>query len=249
MHTKSSLENDLKNMGLRPQDTVLMHSSMKAIGSVEGGADTVLDALCDYFAPGLVMLPALTWTVADMDDPVFDVRGTAAVVGLLPNLFMKRPGVVRSWHPTHSLAAFGADAAEVLREDHLNHTPCGPTSGWHKLMERDGMILMVGCGLTSCTFIHGVEEWNDVPNRLAPPKRFTVITPDGGRVEVTSSPHQGSPSEQYGRAEEALRRTGALRDGVLGSAHVLVLSARKTFETVSALLRENPHLFDKPRKD
>ena len=80
MHTKISLENDLKNMGLRPQDTVLMHSSMKAIGSVEGGADTVLDALCDYFAPGLVMLPALTWTVANMDDPVFDVRGTAAVV-------------------------------------------------------------------------------------------------------------------------------------------------------------------------
>ena len=30
-------------MGIKPSDTVIIHSSMKSIGDVEGGADTVID--------------------------------------------------------------------------------------------------------------------------------------------------------------------------------------------------------------
>ena len=33
----------IKNMGIKPGDTVIIHSSMKSIGDVEGGADTVID--------------------------------------------------------------------------------------------------------------------------------------------------------------------------------------------------------------
>ena len=33
----------IKNMGIKPSDTVIIHSSMKSIGDVEGGADTVID--------------------------------------------------------------------------------------------------------------------------------------------------------------------------------------------------------------
>ena len=49
MHTYSSLKKDLLESGLLPSDTVLIHSSMKSIGNVDGGADTVLDVLMDYF--------------------------------------------------------------------------------------------------------------------------------------------------------------------------------------------------------
>ena len=45
--TKETLKGQLREMGLRPTDTVLIHSSMKAIGEVEGGADAVLDAWMD----------------------------------------------------------------------------------------------------------------------------------------------------------------------------------------------------------
>ena len=41
MHTKESLMRDLKRLGINPRGTLLVHSSYKSIGDVEGRADTV----------------------------------------------------------------------------------------------------------------------------------------------------------------------------------------------------------------
>ena len=51
-YTKADLKHDLAAMGLTGNETILIHSSMKSIGTVEGGADTVLDALMEFFAEG-----------------------------------------------------------------------------------------------------------------------------------------------------------------------------------------------------
>ena len=56
-YTKLDLLQDLADMGLTGQETILIHSSMKSIGPVDGGADTVLDALMEFFRPGLLLLP------------------------------------------------------------------------------------------------------------------------------------------------------------------------------------------------
>lgn len=53
MYTKEELKQQLRSAGLTGKETVLIHSSMKAIGGVEDGADTVLDAWMEYFAEGL----------------------------------------------------------------------------------------------------------------------------------------------------------------------------------------------------
>ena len=71
--TKSSIINDLKSMGLTGSETILIHSSMKAVGNVEGGADTVLDALMEFFADGLLLLPTHTWKTVNESNPVFDL--------------------------------------------------------------------------------------------------------------------------------------------------------------------------------
>jgi len=44
VHTKESLIKDIEKSGVKKNNTLLIHSSMKAIGEVEGGADTVLDS-------------------------------------------------------------------------------------------------------------------------------------------------------------------------------------------------------------
>ena len=246
MNTSESLKNDLKAMGLEPCDAVLIHSSMKKIGPTEGGADGVLDALCGFFSEGLVVLPTLTWSVADSAERIFDISKTPSQVGILTELFRRRKGVLRSLHPTHSLAALGRDAAWLVSGDCLSHTPCGPASSWHKLLEINAKILMIGCDLTSCTFIHGIEEWNGVPGRLAPPAEFTVIDAEGRRRRFLSSPHLGSPSEQYWRAQDALSAGGVLTFGRFGGAQVMLMQAQGLFDTVSQLLSDNPALFDKP---
>ena len=60
-YTKADLKHDLAAMGLTGNETILIHSSMKSIGPVEGGADTVLDAWMEFFAEGLLLLPTHTW--------------------------------------------------------------------------------------------------------------------------------------------------------------------------------------------
>ena len=244
MNTRDSLINDLKALRIKPTDTVMMHSSYHAIGETEGRGDGVLDALTDYLNDGLLALPAITWRVAH-EGRVFDVRNTPSKVGILPELFRKRPDTVRSWHPTHSVCAYGADAKQFTGEDHMNHSPCGLRSSWHKLLERDAVILQVGCTLNNCTFMHGTDEWLDLPGRLSDPIEMTVIPPDGESFRVWSSCHVGSPSERFHRAEEAFLESGALTFGTFGSAKVYRLSATGIYETLKKLLKNDPLFFDR----
>lgn len=55
MYTKNDLKNQLKNMGLTGNETILIHSSMKSIGDVQDRAEGVLDVLIDYFKNGLLL--------------------------------------------------------------------------------------------------------------------------------------------------------------------------------------------------
>ncbi len=101
MYTKAELKQQLQNAGLTGKETILIHSSMKAIGEVESGADTVLDAWMEYFADGLLLLPTHTWANVNAEHPVYDYRSTPSCVGLLTNLFRleSRRSKVSPSHP------------------------------------------------------------------------------------------------------------------------------------------------------
>ena len=137
MYTKEELKQQLRNVGLTGKETILIHSSMKAIGEVEGGADIVLDAWMEYFAEGLLLLPTHTWANVNAQHPVYDYRNTPSCVGLLTNLFRQREGVVRSLHPTHSLAGYGKNAAEYLAGI------LSPSTGYNiKVQDGEGTITL-----------------------------------------------------------------------------------------------------------
>ncbi|HQC52299.1 MAG TPA: AAC(3) family N-acetyltransferase, partial [Lentisphaeria bacterium] len=137
MHTYASLTHDLELSGIRRQDTLLVHSSMKSIGQVEGRADTVLDALSDYLQDeGLLVFPTLTWSNVNAEQPVYSVRDTPSVVGILPELFRQRPGVRRSLHPTHSVAALGRDAEDFVEGHERFDSPAALGSPWDRLRQR-----------------------------------------------------------------------------------------------------------------
>src|SRR5205814_935821 len=54
--------------------------------------------------------------------PTFDVRRTPSRMGLMTELFRRMPDTVRSLHPTHSVAGWGAHAEELLSTHHLGET-------------------------------------------------------------------------------------------------------------------------------
>ncbi|RCX17724.1 aminoglycoside 3-N-acetyltransferase [Fontibacillus phaseoli] len=245
MHTKFTLMKQLEDAGIDSQGILLMHSSMKKIGEVEGGADTVLDALSEYMKDGLLVLPTHTWSSINGDHPKFYVETSEVCVGILPELFRKRPGVIRSLHPTHSVAALGKDAAEFTAGDERWDTPCHRQSAWGRLLDRQATIILVGVDLRRNTFIHGIEEWVDIPGRMTDEHEqlFTVLG-DGTEISVPSRRHCGLPwSEHFWKVEDVLEEKGALSRTRLGDAEVLVCDAVKTTEILTGMLRTNPDLF------
>ncbi len=250
MFTKAELIAQLADMGVDRNGTLLVHSSMKAIGEVDGGADTVLDALTEYMKDGLLVLPTHTWRQMSKTYTVFDSRTEPSCVGLLTNLFLKREGVVRSLHPTHSVAAIGHDADDYTSGEETTLSPCPRHGCWGKLYDRKAQILFVGCSLKSNTYLHGVEEWIDTPNRLDPsPQDFTVIDRNGVSHTVTQYRHCTidpvvDPSEHYDKMEPLFKAHGAVSYGVFGDAKCILGDAVKMADLTIPYLQNDPHLFD-----
>ncbi|HZK22591.1 MAG TPA: AAC(3) family N-acetyltransferase, partial [Atopostipes sp.] len=128
MFTKQDLLKQLKAMPIDEKGTIIVHSSMKSIGDIEGGAETVLDAFTEFMKDGLLVFPTHTWATMNEENPVFSVNDTPSHVGILTELFRKRASVLRSYHPTHSVGALGADAKEFINRDEQFRTPAARKS-------------------------------------------------------------------------------------------------------------------------
>lgn len=247
-YTKQSLKQDLAAMGLTGAETILIHSSMKSIGEVEGGADTVLDALMEYFAQGLLLLPTHTWRFMDGGNTVFDVRNSPCCVGILPELFRQRPGVIRSLHPTHSMAAYGKDAAAYLAGELETSTPCAPGGCYDRLRTVHGKILLLGVTHARNTFIHSVDEVLNVPHRLTDkPLKLTVVDEAGESHTAYMRRHYNADqphiSEDFVKLEQAYLDCGAAQNTKLGDAKCILCDAEGLFRVTRHVLAPNPEAF------
>ena len=244
-YTKLDLRQALEELKINPKGTLLVHSSMKSIGDVEGGADTVLDVLMDYMKEGLLVFPTHTWSYINSENPKFDSRHSEVCVGILPELFRKRPGVVRSLHPTHSAAAIGEDKEEFIKDNELWDTPCARQSPWGKLLDRNAQIMLLGVDLRKNTFIHGVEEWADIPGRMADETEpLFVINEQGKEILVPSRRHCGEDWSQYfWKVDDYFKEKGVMYLGKFGDAEVRICQAKPMTELLNEMLAINPRLF------
>lgn len=248
MYTKEQLVRQLSEMGLLPSDSVMVHSSMKAIGPVEGGADTVVDAFMQYFSEGLFMTPTHTWKQMGASYNVFDPLTEPGCVGIIPNIFFRRAGVHRSLHPTHSIAAYGPGAEEYVKGDENFDTPCNPRGCFGRLRDIDARILLIGVTHIKNTYIHSIEESMDVPERFtAEPVLFKVKMPDGSLREVSMYRHynvrMAHISESFDKLKDLYFECGAARKAVFGDAECILCDARGLFDVTTAVLKEKPDYF------
>lgn len=242
MHTKESLMNDLTNMGLTGTEAIMVHSSMKSIGEVEGRADTVVDAFMEFFKEGLFMTPTHTWAQMGPEYPTFDPATEPACVGIIPNIFRTRPGVVRSLHPTHSIAAYGKTAEEFIKGEENATSPCTPGGCWDRLRAVDAKILLLGVTHGRNTFIHSVDEALGIKDRLTDaPTRMHIVMPDGKRKDVDMYRHfnrvmgTGSFSDCFDKMKQAFYDLGAAKPVKFGDADCILCDANKIFEVCKKL--------------
>ncbi|HEY62939.1 MAG TPA: AAC(3) family N-acetyltransferase [Caldilineae bacterium] len=244
--TAAEITADLRALGLRPGDDVLVHSSLSSLGWVEGGAETVIDALLAAVLPsGTVLMPALTGSPDDGPDrpPRMDVRHTpcASWIGRIPEAFRRRPEVRRSLHPTHSVTAIGERAQWYTTGHERCDMPCGPGSPYVRLMDRGGYILLLGCTQESNTSLHALEELADVPYHLQEAVTDAVVIDEAGReIVVSGRLHWWGWKRCFSRVDEPLRQAGVMREGKVGKAHARLINASGLRDVVLPLLRADP---------
>ncbi len=242
--TRSDIAEGLGRLGLSRGDTVLFHTRLSAFGWVEGGAGALIDAILDVIGPeGTALAPTLTYSREHSADapPVFGARTTPAVTGRTPEVFRARPEAVRSFHPTHSLAALGAGAESITAGHEDCSTPCGVGSPYEKLVEMGGKVALFGVGLENCTLIHYCEEVAEVPYHLQPRPALATITDAGGRTfrrEIRL--HQWGHTTDFARPEPVLLERGIMRKGRIGEAEVRLIEARPFARFLIETLRREP---------
>lgn len=236
---------DLAALGIRRGGILLVHSSLRSMGRIPGGPETVIRGLIEAQGPGgTLLLPALSYSYVTPANPVFDVRRTASCVGAIPEWFRIREGTVRSVHPTHSVAGTGPRAAELLRDHLEDSTPVGEHSAFRKLRNAGGQLLFLGCGMEPNTSMHGVEELVEPPYLYDPPIDYRLTLADGREITKRYRPHGFANVEQrYDRMEGLLSPRGLLRVGPVLAARAHLVDAAPIWELGEAALRRDPWFF------
>lgn len=240
MYTKEQLMEQIRAMGIQKNDTVLIHTSMKAIGAVENGPDGVIDAFCEYLNDGLFIVPTHTWAVVGKTQPVYDVNKTVPNIGLIPRTAAFRKDGIRSLHPTHSVWAHGAGAEEYVKGEERITSPGAVGGAWERLAQVGAKILLIGVGNNRNTFIHAVDEWADIPDRLSKePYDVTIIDYEGKEITRPCIGHSCSRSSDVSRQfvnfEKAFVELGAETFGKLGHAEVRIIDAVKCRDIVAKI--------------
>ena len=235
------MADDLKKLGIKPDDTILLHSSLSSLGFVEGGADTVADTLLSVLCGGTLLIPTLSYETVRDDKPIFSVTETPSCVGAISENFRKREGVMRSMHPTHSVAGIGKYAREILSKHINTATPAGADSPFALLPKYGGKVLMLGCGLKPNTSMHAIEELVR-PDYLMRknPILYTLIDADGNAMQKAYERHNfRNTAQRYDRLAGVMD----IKKGNVLDAECYLIDAAEMWEKAYEILKKDEHFF------
>jgi len=183
--TSEDIEAGLAEFGLGTGDRVMVHSSLRSFGWVEGGAEGVIEALQRLVGPGgTVLLPSFNHGAPfnERGEGIFDPLETPTTNGRIPDTFWRMPNVRRSLNPTHAFAAWGRDAERYTRGHHLTLS-MGEDSPIGLLAQDGGYQLNLGTTHASTTAKHVAETIRRAPCLGYRAEMYAVRLPDSTVVQ------------------------------------------------------------------
>jgi aminoglycoside 3-N-acetyltransferase len=246
--TLRELVDGLRAMGVVPGDVLIVHSSMKSLGPVRGGPATLVAALQRAVGRrGTILMPAFSYCFEHIYEPTaaFDREQTPTKVGLVSETFRRSPGVLRSRHPTHSVAVWGRLAEELT----AGHGPGGdgpPMAPFERAARRGAKVLLIGCQFRALSLLHAAEElaqvpWLEIPNWGHRGWRPTALTKDDrGRTVRVTFRHIPGCSAGFPRAQQLAEQRGLIHKARLAAADVLWFEAQPLVDLVVDELRRRP---------
>ncbi len=239
MLSKEEILNTLEKYNTKGKP-VTVHCSLRAIGEIEGGAETLLSALRESFAKdgGLLVIPTHTW-----DNRILDLREARACTGVLSTVAAGQSDAVRSHHPSHSVAVFGERerALAFVKDDEYVDTPTSPRGSYGKLYDNDGYVFLIGVGHEKNTFIHCVEEMLEYPRYLKDklPAEFIDENGESTKRDIFwfDETEIADVSEFFGKFEAAFDYYGCIEYGKLGNAKTQMIRTADIKEIIELIYK------------
>lgn len=246
--TKKQIIAALKALGLRRGDSVVVHSSYKKIGNLDGGPRTVIDALAEVVLPdGALLLPNLNipheFTAAN--PPHFDLKRDhlKQTIGIIPELFKFEYATHFSIHPTHSMMGLGDKAGDILQGHENAGLPCGRGTPWEKNARAGGRILLIGVDQTSNTTYHCAEEQLQDSYQLSSDEIDGIVVLDGKEIPVRSRLHVWGNHPDFNVLNPELEALGYLKIAGVGQARTLCLDAGGFLDLCLEKMQEDRRYF------
>lgn len=253
---KEDIVNALKQIGLGKDDVVMVHTSLKSMGYVCGGAQTVIEALIEVVGEdGTIMMPTQSWKNldpaegvhwdADESDwqlirehwPAYDKDLTPTnTMGAVAEMFRKWPGSIRSDHPARSVCAYGKYAGELTRDHDLSNI-FGEGSPIARLYELDAKVLLMGVGYDKNTSIHLADARAKYPGKHNYTE-YSAVMENGVRVwkKYDTLFVDGEDFKEIGKAFE---ENCPVSKGCIGEAPIRLMKQRELVDFAVAWIQSN----------
>ena len=243
-HVSELLCKDLRSLGIAEGDTVIVHSSLRSLGPLPDGAETVISALLEVLGEdGTLLFPALSYRSVNADNPVFDVMNSPCCVGGLGEYFRLREGTLRSIHPTHSVCGVGKKAAELLSGHEKDTTSCGENSPFRKLREQGDWILFIGCGIAPNTSMHALEELVNPPYLHGDYVNYRIVGAENICTSMNVRRHNfRNYAQAYARMSRLLT-ADELHYGSVLSSFCALMNIRAMWQKGYEMLSKDPFYF------
>lgn len=171
--TKEELKEKLLEMGIQRGMLLLVEANTENLGYMVGGVQTFLEALMECVGyDGTIVMPAFTFyhldpacsgsekiiresweLLRDQARPFHRKLSAPSTKDEMIHQFLRNDGVLRSYHPIYSFAAWGK-YAKLICDKHPLHFGLSQDSPLGKLTELNGYVLLAGCDYSQCTMFH-----------------------------------------------------------------------------------------------
>lgn len=236
--TKEMLITGLKEAGVQEGMSLEVHSSLSSFGHVEGGAETVIDALMacvgtegSIFMPALRFSPALPLTAEDVTMGITtkirilpeDAPRTA--MGAIADAFCRRPDVITGSGVIRT-TGWGRHAAEAAR------------GGLDYVIHHAGKALMLGVDIYKLTAMHYVEDIlpQQVTDLFAPTEEMLWKYPPEEWLIEAGEP----PVKPWYTIQRMARERGLIREGFIGNCRYMFFDVRDVVSIYRHELETDP---------
>ncbi len=242
--SKEKLVEDLKNIGVKKGDILHLKVSMRAIGKVEGGADTLLQALIEAVGEeGTLVSDAFinvfALPLSNEDSKKIADDKTPSYAGVFANKMIQHPKSFRSKHPIQKFSAIGAKAEEYCTK-HNDKT--GGYALLDFMMDDDAKNLTIGGAVAGVGTTHvAIERLGFVRQIINKGVNYKA---DNGEIKFAKVDWNGGCGDGFRNFIPLYyEKGGILNSGKIGNSETILTSMNKTIEIEMDKLKEDNSFF------